>query len=88
MASYTWVLRRTAESELVQEARTRYELTSGQILSVFTYSATWDSQERHPGGEALAIVLEGSAHLLLDHGDGEHPVHVDVGSGCVIPSGV
>jgi mannose-6-phosphate isomerase-like protein (cupin superfamily) len=62
-------------------------LTSGQILSVFTYSKTWDYQECHPDGEELAIVWEGSVDFLLDDGDGEWAVRMESGSGYVVPAG-
>jgi mannose-6-phosphate isomerase-like protein (cupin superfamily) len=62
-------------------------LTAGQILSVFTYSKTWDYQERHPDGEELAIVLEGSVDFLLDDGAGEWAVRMESGAGYVVPAG-
>lgn len=65
----------------------RLEFTRGQILSVFSYSTTWDYQERHPDGEELAIVLDGSIDFLLDEGSGEHPVRIEPGSGFVVPTG-
>jgi mannose-6-phosphate isomerase-like protein (cupin superfamily) len=68
------------------QRKDRPELTSGQILSVFTYSKTWNYQECHPDGEELAIVLEGSIDILLDDGDGERPVRMESGSGYVIPA--
>ena len=67
--------------------RDRLELSTGQILSVFSYSTTWDYQERHPDGEELAIVLDGSIDFLLDDGSGERPVRIEAGSGCVVPTG-
>jgi mannose-6-phosphate isomerase-like protein (cupin superfamily) len=63
------------------------ELTSGQILSVFTYATTWDYQECHPDGAELAIVLDGSIDFLLDGGGGERPVPLEAGTGCVVPAG-
>lgn len=67
--------------------RDRLELNTGQILSVFSYSATWDYQERHPDGEELAVVVDGSIDFLLDDGSGERPVRVETGSACVVPTG-
>ena len=66
----------------------RLELNTGQILSVFSYSDTWDYQERHPDGEELAVVLEGSINFLLDDGSGERGVRVEAGYGCLVPTGV
>jgi mannose-6-phosphate isomerase-like protein (cupin superfamily) len=67
--------------------RSRPELTSGQLLSVFRYAATWDYQERHVDGDELALVIDGSIDFLIDNGDGETPVRVDAGHGCVVPCG-
>jgi mannose-6-phosphate isomerase-like protein (cupin superfamily) len=65
----------------------RLELNSGQVLSVFTYSKTWDYQECHPDGEEVALVLTGDVDLLLDDGDGEVAIRVESGSGSVVPTG-
>ena len=51
--------------------RDRPELSTGRVLTVFSYTATWDFQERHPTGDELAYVLEGEVDLLLDTGAGE-----------------
>jgi mannose-6-phosphate isomerase-like protein (cupin superfamily) len=69
------------------QPKDRPELTSGQVLSVFSYSKTWSYQERHPDGEELAIVLSGSIDVLLGDGDRETPVRLESGSGCVVPAG-
>ena len=67
--------------------RTRAELASGDILSVFAYRETWDYRERHPDGDELAIVLEGAVDLLLDSGTGERAVPVEAGHASIIPAG-
>jgi mannose-6-phosphate isomerase-like protein (cupin superfamily) len=67
--------------------RDRAELTTGRLVSVFTYETSWDYQERHPDGDELVLVLEGEVELLLDTGAGDTPVHLDRGSACVIPAG-
>ena len=69
------------------QRKDRPELATGQILSVFSYSSTWNYQERHPDGEELAIVVAGSVDFLLDDGDRETPVRLEAGSGCVVPAG-
>ena len=63
------------------------ELNSGQVLSVFTYSKTWDYQERHLDGEEMVLVLSGDVDLLLDHGKGEVAIRVESGSGSIVPTG-
>lgn len=65
----------------------RRELTSGSLLSVFSYSDTWDYQERHDAGDELALVLDGDIDLLVDTGRGEQPVRVGRGEVSVIPRG-
>ncbi len=68
----------------------RTELTSGQILSVFAYTTTWDYQERHPSGDELVVVLEGRFDVLLELGDGLAETAIPLsgrGSCRVIPAG-
>jgi len=67
--------------------RDRDELVTGQVLSVFTYDATWTYQERHPDGDELAAMLEGDIDLLLDEGDGERGIRLARGTACLIPAG-
>ena len=69
--------------------RDRCELATGRLLSVFTYSATWDYQERHPDGDELVVVLAGATELLLDvsDGGGEQSVPLVDGDAAVIPTG-
>jgi quercetin dioxygenase-like cupin family protein len=65
----------------------RHELVSGQVLTVFTYDATWDYQERHPHGDELAVVLEGDIDLLLDEGAGETARRLERHQARLIPAG-
>lgn len=67
--------------------RDRPELATGRLLSVFSYEATWDFQERHPIGDELAYVIAGAVDLLVDTGDGERAVHLPAGSAGVVPAG-
>ena len=67
--------------------RDRAELVTGHVLSVFSYSLSWDFQERHPDGDELAVVLEGDIDFLVDEGDGENPLQVNRASACLIPAG-
>ena len=78
--------RRTNEPRFWQ-ARTRPELCTGQLLSAFTYSTTWDYQERHPDGDELAVVLAGIIDLLIDNGDGETATRLEPEAAGVIPTG-
>lgn len=66
----------------------RTEFRSGHILSVFDYTETWDYHERHPDGEELAILLDGSADLLLaEDEEDERRETLTPGSACIIPRG-
>ena len=67
--------------------RARAELATGRLLSVFTYVATWDYQERHPTGDELVFVLEGDVELLLDCGDGERAQRLARGGAGIVPAG-
>lgn len=69
------------------QAKNRPEFHAGHIMSVFSYDTTWEFQERHPGGEEIAIVLDGNVDFLIDTGNGEAPVRLEAGQGCVIPTG-
>ncbi len=68
-------------------ARDRTELATGRLLSVFSYAATWDYQERHPIGEELLYVIAGAVDLLVDCGAGERAVHLAAGDAGIVPAG-
>ena len=82
----------------LRENPDRAELTTGRVLIVYRYDATWetqtfsftgvgDHQERHPDGDELALVLDGVCDLFLDTGGGEQGVRLCAGQACVIPRG-
>jgi hypothetical protein len=65
----------------------RRELQEGHVLSVFRYHATWDYQERHPDGDEVAVVLDGSCEVLVQVDGDEVATHLDPRAGFVIPAG-
>jgi hypothetical protein len=67
--------------------RARAELATGRVLSVFTYVAPWDYQERHPTGDELVYVLDGDVELRLDRGAGEHGQRLGRGGAGIVPAG-
>jgi quercetin dioxygenase-like cupin family protein len=76
-----------SNDERFWQLRDRPELTAGHILSVFAYEETWSYQERHPAGDEIAILLGGDAGFLVDAGEGERAVHLDVGCAFIVPEG-
>lgn len=62
-------------------------LVTGRLLSQFSYTDTWDVQERHPTGDEFAYVVSGDVDLLLDDGHGERAEHLVAGRAGVIPAG-
>ena len=68
-------------------SRDRIELATGRLVSVFSYDATWDYQERHPTGDELVYMLGGEADLLVDTGAGEHALRLTAGRAGVVPAG-
>jgi mannose-6-phosphate isomerase-like protein (cupin superfamily) len=67
--------------------RDRRELSSGYVLSVFSYTETWGYQERHPTSDELAVVLSGRIRFLIAGDDGEEAISMPEGAGCIVPSG-
>lgn len=58
------------------------------MVAEFMFQHDWPTWERHPDGDELVYVLEGSATLLLDH-DGEvSRMTVDAPGLVVIPRGI
>lgn len=67
--------------------REHASFASGRLLAQFSYTDTWDFQERHPTGDELAYVLSGDIDLLLDDGGGERAERLVAGRAGVIPAG-
>jgi mannose-6-phosphate isomerase-like protein (cupin superfamily) len=57
--------------------------SSGHLITVFTYTAPWAYCERHPTGDELVVLLEGSATFLVD----DVRVELLPGLACVVPTG-
>lgn len=42
----------------------------GRLVSMHSFSESWDSWEMHPEGEEVVLCLEGTMTLLQEHADG------------------
>jgi quercetin dioxygenase-like cupin family protein len=53
-----------------------------------TSASSWDFWERHPAGEELVVVIEGSATLVQEIEGEEQRVTLVAGQGAINPTGV
>jgi mannose-6-phosphate isomerase-like protein (cupin superfamily) len=60
----------------------------GRLLSVLPMNATWTNWERHPAGDELLFMLEGSATFRLELPDGIKEIELGAGRLLVVPAGV
>lgn len=61
--------------------------TEGRLVSMFTFTESWDSWEMHPTGEELVLCVDG-AMVLHQELDGEHAtVELRAGQAVVNPRG-
>ena len=44
--------------------------SEGRLVSMFEFSASWDSWEMHPGGSEVVLCTEGSFTLHQEHANG------------------
>ena len=61
----------------------------GRLVSMFTFSESWDSWEMHPAGHELVLCTAGRMTLIQEHPDGE-VIQVTIGAGeyAINPPGV
>jgi mannose-6-phosphate isomerase-like protein (cupin superfamily) len=60
----------------------------GRLVCVMAQDATWDSWERHPGGEEVVVLLSGRVDLVQELGGAEHVVELRPGQAVINPTGV
>ena len=60
----------------------------GRLVCVMAQDATWDSWERHPGGEEVVVLLSGRVDLVQELDDAEHVVELRPGQAVINPAGV
>ena len=58
------------------------DLTNGRLgefsrlVSLMSYNASWSTWERHPAGEEVVCLLEGSVTLLLEMPEGQEEINL------------
>jgi mannose-6-phosphate isomerase-like protein (cupin superfamily) len=55
----------------------------GHLVTVFSYREPWSYRERHPTGDEVVVLLEGSATFLVDG----TRVELQPGEACIVPTG-
>ena len=60
----------------------------GRLVTMYTFTADWDSWEVHPNGYEVVVVTDGSMTLIQEI-DGEHVrTHLQAGEAAINPPGV
>ena len=59
----------------------------GRLVSLHTFSQSWDSWEMHPRGDELVACVAGSIVLHQEIGDETHTVELHAGEAVVNPPG-
>jgi uncharacterized cupin superfamily protein len=60
----------------------------GRLVVMNRSEADWTVWERHPAGEELVVLLDGSMTLVQDHDGGEVQIPMTAGQAAVNPKGV
>jgi quercetin dioxygenase-like cupin family protein len=68
-------------------AATESDGVEGRLVSMHTFSESWDSWEMHPLGDELVICTEGTIVLHQDIDGEEHTVELHAGEAVVNPPG-
>jgi mannose-6-phosphate isomerase-like protein (cupin superfamily) len=50
------------------------KLGNGRLVSSFAFDAPWDSWEKHPSGDEIVCLLQGSVEMTLEHEGGRREV--------------
>lgn len=58
------------------------------LMAVFPGEGDWDHWERHPKGDEVLVLLEGSMRLALELPSGPEIVFMSPGATVVVPAGV
>ncbi|OYW82651.1 MAG: cupin [Sphingobium sp. 32-64-5] len=51
-------------------ARTQADGDDGRLVSLYRFTQSWDSWERHPAGDELVLCISGRITLLQEQADG------------------
>lgn len=69
--------------------RTEADGAEGRLVSLFDFSASWDSWEMHPEGDELVVCLSGEMTLIQEYPDGRlHSETLQAGRYAINPAGV
>lgn len=69
-------------------ARTVADGAEGRLVSLYTFTESWDSWEMHPAGDELVVCLSGAMTLHQEHAEGTAAqVHLGPGEYAVNPPG-
>ncbi|HEY3843806.1 MAG TPA: cupin domain-containing protein [Acidimicrobiales bacterium] len=60
----------------------------GRLVCIVPQDATWDSWERHPGGEEVVFLFSGRVDLVQEIDGKEHVVELHAGEATVNPPNV
>ena len=60
----------------------------GRLVSMFTFSAPWESWEMHPAGDEIVLCISGRMVLHQEMPEGVRTVALEPGQYAVNPSGV
>jgi mannose-6-phosphate isomerase-like protein (cupin superfamily) len=84
LPDFTW------SPEYLAEYQERFasDGAEGRLVCVLAQEATWDSWERHPGGEEVVVLLSGRVDLVQELDGAEHVVELRPGQAVINPAGV
>ena len=68
--------------------RTAADGTEGRLVSLYSFSESWTSWERHPMGDEAVICTAGEITLIQELPDGPRKVTLRVGDYAINPRGV
>jgi quercetin dioxygenase-like cupin family protein len=72
-----------------QDIGTSPELQAGRLVMRFSFSTDWSDWERHPNGDEVVCLIEGSVDFVLDRGGREEIIALRApGSFAIVPRGV
>ena len=84
LPDFTW----TPEYLAGYQERFAADGAEGRLVCVVAQNETWDSWERHPGGEEVVVLLTGRVDLVQELDGHEHVVELRPGQAVINPAGV
>jgi hypothetical protein len=71
-----------------EKLASRTDLGDGRLVSSFRFDADWPTWERHPAGEEVVVLINGSLDFVLETESGEKVVPLRGRGAVVVPRGV